>query len=404
MTGEFITKRPHKKSRGGCQTCKAKKCDEVQPKCTFCEKRNLSCVYPPKTTKSVPSNPSSSQSHEIWAREVSPQSDRGDADAETSWALVASPSALVTTSAGVLSPIDIRMMHQWSSMTSTSVAVGDGAHRTLQFVIPELAFENEFLMNGMLGIASLHVQSLVPNPEQVQKQTDIYRAKALSTFRRTLPRIPPFGREYEAALVMSILLVILCSKDYVLEEGELTVVNWFILYRGLSTIITMASFPKVTSMSVSPIFQREISELKITPVIPTVLMDMVRAIPADDADFEMLEDYCKILDALGMLYASLQQDGLGDGLFIRVVAWPSFSSHGFSKCASDYRPRALVILSYYMMFVKLAKELWWMNGVSDRDIQGIAKMVGPKWLPFMMVPLQAVAMTDRDEIVKLMLT
>ncbi len=334
---------------------------------------------------------------------MSPQSDRGDADAETSWALVASPSALVTTSAGVLSPIDIRMMHQWSSMTSTSVAVGDGAHRTLQFVIPELAFENEFLMNGMLGIASLHVQSLVPNPEQVQKQTDIYRAKALSTFRRTLPRIPPFGREYEAALVMSILLVILCSKDYVLEEGELTVVNWFILYRGLSTIITMASFPKVTSMSVSPIFQREISELKITPVIPTVLMDMVRAIPADDADFEMLEDYCKILDALGMLYASLQQDGLGDGLFIRVVAWPSFSSHGFSKCASDYRPRALVILSYYMMFVKLAKELWWMNGVSDRDIQGIAKMVGPKWLPFMMVPLQAVAMTDRDEIVKLML-
>lgn len=307
------------------------------------------------------------------------------------------------TSAGALSAVDIRMMHQWSSMTSVSVAVGNAAHKTLQLTIPGLAFENEYLMNGILGIASLHMQSLVPNPDQVRRQTDIYRAKAISGFRQALTRIVPFSREYEAALVTSILIVVLCSIDYDPGEGQLIVVNWFILYRGLSTVITMVTFPSVRSLSVGPIFRREISELKVVPVVPTVLMDMVRSIPIDDPDFDMLEDYCKILDAIGMLYASLQQDGLGDGLFIRVVAWPSFSSHGFSQCASEYRPRALVILSYYLMFVKLGKELWWMKGVADRDIEGIKNIVGPKWQPFMLVPLQAMAMTGRNEIAKLML-
>ncbi|CZR53639.1 related to regulatory protein involved in control of sterol uptake [Phialocephala subalpina] len=404
MTGEFITKRPHKKSRGGCHTCKTKKvkCDELQPKCGFCHKRNLTCVYPPKTTRSAPPSVSGSQSGEYWTEGLSPQTDLGPGDSEPSWELVQSPPPLVMSSAGALSAIDIRMMHQWSSMTSTQIAIGDGAHKTLQITIPELAFENEYLMNGILGIASLHVQTLVPHAEQARRQTDLYRAKALSLFRQALPGIVPFTRNYEAALVMSILLVVLCSRDHPLPEGELAVVNWFILYRGLSTVIQMASFPRVSGMSVSPIFKREMSALKVTPVVPTVLMDLVRAIPVDDPDFDMLEDYCKILDAIAMLYASLQQDGIGDGLFIRVVAWPSFSSHGFSKCASEYRPRALIILSYYLMFVKLV-DLWWMDGIGDRDIEGVSKRIHPRWLPFMAVPLQVMRMTDRDEIAKLML-
>lgn len=308
------------------------------------------------------------------------------------------------TSTGALSSIDLRMMHQWSSMTSTTVAVGNVAHKTLQIIIPELAFENEYLMNGILGIASLHLQSLVPNPEQVRRQTDLYRAKALTGFRKALPNLVPFSREYEAALVMSILLVVLCSRDYEIEEGQLIVVNWFILYRGLKTVMTMVSFPAVHNLSVGPIFRRQISELKVVPAVPTVLMDMVRSIPIEDPDFLMFEDYCEVLDALGMLYASLQQDGLGDGLFIRVVAWPSFSSHGFSRCASEYRPRALVILSYYLVFVKLCKELWWIKGVADRDIKEMKKLVGTRWHPFMAVPLQAALMSDPDEIAKLMLS
>jgi hypothetical protein len=320
-----------------------------------------------------------------------------------SWELVASPSPLAMTASGALSPVDIRMMHQWSSMTSTCVAVGDVANRTLQLIIPELAFENEYLMNGILGIASLHLQSLVPNPEQVRRQTDLYRAKALSGFRKALPYVIPFSREYEAALVMSILLVVLCSRDYEMDKGQLIVVNWFILYRGLSTVMTMVSFPVVHSLSVGGIFRRQISDLKVIPVVPTVLMDMVRSIPIDDPDFLMFEEYCKILDAVGMLYASLQQDGLDEGLFIRVVAWPSFSTHGFSRCASEYRPRALVILSYYLVFVKLCKELWWMQGVADRDLVEIKEIVGPKWLPFMAVPLQVMDLSDPAKITKVML-
>lgn len=332
---------------------------------------------------------------------MSPQTDPETVEDDTAWQLVRSPPPLIISSTGALSTFDMQMMHQWSSTTSKQIAIGEGGNNTLQFVIPSLAFENEFLMQGMLGIASLHTQTMVPDPTALRKQTDLYRAKALSGFRKTLQTLQPFSRTYEAATVMSILLVILCARDQALEEGELTVVNWFILYRGLSTVMTMATFPKVKSMSVGPLFTRELGQLTTIPVVPTVLMDMVRSIPVDDPDYEMLEDYCLILDSIGMLYASLQEEGADDGLWIRITAWPSFSSHGFSRCASEYRPRALVILSYYLCFVKLCT-LWWTEEVADKDIMGIAKAVGPKWLPFMIVPLQVAVMTDKVEIAKLM--
>lgn len=41
------TRRPHTKSRTGCQTCKRRhvRCDENQPKCLNCVKQNASCTY-----------------------------------------------------------------------------------------------------------------------------------------------------------------------------------------------------------------------------------------------------------------------------------------------------------------------------------------------------------------------
>jgi hypothetical protein len=271
-------------------------------------------------------------------------------------------------------------------------------------VVPQLAFENDFLLNGILGIASLDLERLNPDSQDIQKQSAIYRWRAVSDFRNALTRVEPGTRKYEAALVMSILLVVLYSPNPSVDEDDLVIIKWLIFYRGLKVVINMTSLPKIEMAgSVGPFFRRELRALKIGPVVPKILVSMLQEIDMMDPDFLVLEHYCKVLDTLGILYASLKQDGLGPELYIRIVSWCSYIDQEFTDCATQRRPRALIIMAYYLVFIKVIKGLWWLEGIPDRDIGRILKTLGPRWTPFLEVPLQASMMTDKGEIAALLL-
>lgn len=325
-----------------------------------------------------------------------------DQDA-ASWGIMSSPKPSIMTSAGGLSIKDLRMLHQWSTVTASNVAIGSGARDTLSIAVPRLAFEHTFLLEAILGIASLQIQKQSPDSELVKKDTDLYRVKAVSGFREALANIPSGSNLYEAALIMSILLVVLYSNGDALEKDELLIVNWLVLYRGLSTIMSMENQQYIESLSVFPIFVREPTTLRAVPAIPRVLVEMFAGIHPLDPDYPMLEHWCRVLDALGSLYASLQQDGLSPALYTRIIAWPSYSTQEFSKSASERRPRVLIVLTYYLAFLKLIRGLWWTEGIPDREINAIAEIVGPAWVKYIDVPLRIASMDDPQEIVKLLL-
>lgn len=295
-------------------------------------------------------------------------------------------------------------MHHFSTMTWNSIAVGDAASSTLLFAAPQLAFENEFLLNAILGISAIHMQYLMPSSELVRKEIDIYRQKAVTSFRQTLPQIRAGTAQFEAAMVMAILLVLLYSRNSIFEDDEIMATQWLVLYRGLQAIVKLDPlFKSPHRLSVFPLFQRELSELTVKPVIPRILLAMVQEIHPLDPEYEQLEYYCTTIDVLGKLYAGLKQDGVGEKLSVRIVSWCSFTSQEFTDLAKAKRPRALIIMAYYMMFLKLVK-LWWLEGIAERDVVAIAGVVGPKWLPYMEVPLQAITMSNDDEIARLILT
>lgn len=312
------------------------------------------------------------------------------------------PPTLVVSSGG-LSLIDMRMLHHWSTVTCNTLAVGADANTTLQMVVPQLAFENDFLLSGILGVASLDMERRSPDSHEFQKQITIYRGKAVSEFRNALARLVPGTRAYEAALIMSILLVVLFSPAPPADESELVIIKWLIFYQGLKVVINMTSFPKIVMAgSVGPFFRRELNELKIPPVVPKILVKMLQEVDIMDPDFLNLEYYCKVLDSLAILYASLQQDGLGPELYIRIVSWCSYIEREFTDCATQRNPRPLIIMAHYLVFIKVTG-LWWVDGIADRDIGRIVKELGPKWLPYLQVPLQASMMTDKGEIAALLL-
>lgn len=329
-----------------------------------------------------------------------------DIDKEyVSWSIIPNPPSQTESAAGTFSGVDMKLIHHWSTSTCRSIFIvrSPESDFILQQQMPDLAFRTEFLMHGLLGVASLHIQQMTPDPKQFQKQTYIYRARAIRTFRQALDHVGPDADNYDAILLMSLLLVVLCSQDYVTGDDDSTVLHWLSLYRGLHTILHMKYDSRVDGRQISPLLCRKIIELTTPPTIPTVLISMVRLIDHTDPDYEGLESYCQILDALGELYASLAQNGLGDDLYIRAITFCSHPSDEFVMFAKQKRPRALVILMYYLSFLKLVSGIWWVRGISDRDMSIIARTIDPKWFAFMEIPLRIRKTTDAKEITALLL-
>lgn len=312
----------------------------------------------------------------------------------------------VTLPPCAMSKADLRMMYHWSTFTWNSIGVGQpGMEEVLQFTLPVLAFDHEFLMNGLLGIASLHLQKLLPDPTEAKRQTSMYRAKAFRGFREALTQmnLKEDNQSYEAALLMSLLLVILCSQDHADDEEDLTVVKWLVLYRGLGTIIMLRSYGEVALTKVGPVFGREINPLSITPVIPQILMAMLASFTPDEPDFPFFKQYCTSLDSLAILFASAQQDGLTPSLFTRIASFPSYFKGEFATLALEKYPRAMIILTWYLAFLKLLKGLWWIDGIPDQDIKIISQMLEPRWGPYLEVPLRVMGTESQEEIINLLL-
>ncbi|KAF7859750.1 hypothetical protein EAF04_008829 [Stromatinia cepivora] len=404
MTTIFTTKRPHKKSRAGCQTCKTKKikCDEAKPKCSFCDIRKLSCQYTQQATKGTETS-SSTNPKQNTSLEKRGTSDEPVQSVEVSWDFRNSPFPPIAAATGVLSMMDVRMMHHYSTFTGPIVALGPEACHVMQVAVPSLAFENGFLMNGMLGLASLHNQYLLPQNEEHKRQTALYRAKAIRDYRAAVMTVTKDSRNYEAVLVMALLLVVLASGDRS-DNDELTVVNWMGLYSGLRLIVSMKTPDggTNTTTSVGPLFVRNRDDLLATPMVPTALLDMLYMDPSDQ-DFGDSEVYCQTLDALGNLYASLRQDELSEPLFIRIISWPSFTPQAFTDLVKNKRPRALVICAYYMSFIKLVSGLWWLEGLADRDLFAIVNMLGQDWNHVLDVPLEILHTKEKQKIVEILL-
>jgi hypothetical protein len=369
--------------------------------------RKISCHFDQSRRQTDSNSPSESPRELVFLPRTPVSLPDDDIDEEiSSYALVRNPSPPVVSTAGGFSMTDLRLLHHWTTSAFASLLVaGDPvADDILQRQLPYLAFRNDFLMHGLLGTAALHMQHLYPNSEEYHKRTDVYRARAFRSFRQALNNKFPDSEAHEAALMMSLLLIILCSQKYLTGKDEIMVLHWIPLYRGLCAILEI-KHPggHIEGTILHPLIHRKLAEVTVTPIVPTILLSMIRAIDSTDPDYKGRQTYCLLLDRLATLYAALCQDGLCESLYFKILTFPSHHTEEFVLFAKQRRPRALIILTYYLSFLKLISGIWWVEGIADKDIPIIARTLDPKWLPFMKVPLQVVEMTDRLEIAKLML-
>ncbi|OTA65082.1 hypothetical protein K449DRAFT_403700 [Hypoxylon sp. EC38] len=419
----YHTKRPHKKSRAGCQQCKKRKvkCDEVRPTCKACRLRKEQCIYPttatstavvaiPKTggstsaltattTAEAVATPSSSSSSSSSSSTSSPQPYH---ESDPRSLVIAEP---LFRPYEMTDALDMKLLWFYTTTGYRFFSIQSGrsalVDHVLQVEVVKHAFQSPFLMNCLMAESSLHLQNL--NQPIPSYRAANYLSKAFKGYRDAIEAANP--HDYPALIATSLLMTAVSSQMFREPDGKpLYVIDWMQVWRGIGLILDIVSPGVLQETGMAVLFYRPPVDLeKATSYIPNNLLFMVASIKPGDADEEHQQTYYDMLKYLGSLYQEMKEHGFNPILDLRIITFFTFIPKDFVPLAKEHRPRALVLLAYHLCFAKLTPDVWWMSGIADREIKQICEEVGDEWAHLLRVPQMVLKTNDKTEIAQLLI-
>lgn len=185
----------------GCDQCKKRrvKCDETGPPCANCIARELSCSYfnTPKP-RSLVNGASVSP--------VSITSSGGGHIAETFGRSFNTGTSTLTKGSNLR---ELELMHKYSTETYMSLSNRPSDYHVWQVVIPRKALEHDFLLNGVLAVAALHVASTLKPPDALTYiDTALeYHNRAFAPYRQAIDNLTPMN--CDAVFAHSVLTTVI---------------------------------------------------------------------------------------------------------------------------------------------------------------------------------------------------
>ncbi|KAK4100990.1 hypothetical protein N658DRAFT_388555, partial [Parathielavia hyrcaniae] len=404
----YYAKRSHRKSRTGCRNCKTRKvkCDEGRPACRTCTVRKEKCVY------TVPAAPKPAGTGSPTATTTASPSPLPGTEPAPDLALVGTHHATVPQQP-LFKPsghdeIDMRLLWFYSTVTYTSFSTSGVRERDVDLVLKvnvvQLAFANPFLMDCILALSAMHINWLGVKTMAISPSHEIYfRAKAFETYRKAVAAADP--ATYPALLVCSLLLCGLSTNVFRGDEARpLAILDWMILWKGIGYIIKTVKRPAQSRSGIGALVFRPGVDLNASAQsLPAYLLFMLSSIKEGDPEYPLVQDYYSALVYLGSLYLELK-NGISALLLLRIVTFPTRLCSTFIDAARSKRPRALVILAHYLVFVKFrVGSCWWLDNISAHEIPSIYHFLGPKWEHLLRVPMAALPLDNDRDVARLLL-
>ncbi|OTA02966.1 hypothetical protein A9Z42_0033900 [Trichoderma parareesei] len=426
----YHAKRPHKKSRSGCQSCKARKvkCDEARPVCRSCRLRRADCVYAtaPKSQISADTTPSSSDSLDDGplthfkpaAAVASPTTAKLASISSTSSVLCSTPiltlaerhnaqsshipAELLCCPMGI-DEADMKALWFYATQTCTSFSTveDDGHHYIMRSLLVRYGPESPFLLDSIFALAGLHMQRL--NQQFDAKRALSYRVKALAGYRKAIEEAKP--GDFPALAVNSLLLTALSSEHFREPDGkQLYILDWLVVWKGILLVMNIVSKSTVVESGLNGLFFRPKSDVeKAAAFIPSHLLLLISSISPSDPEYPLRETYHQTLKYLGSLYMDLAL-GPSPMMSLRTITIFTFLPSLYIDAARMLQPRALVILAHFAAFFKLVQwSVWWLEGVGDRTMRDICLYLDAQWQPFLQVPFAALNAQGHTQLAKIIL-
>ena len=293
-------------------------------------------------------------------------------------------------------------MHQFTSSTIYSMSDNLAYMPTWQTVFPRLAFQNHYILHGILSLSALHLRHQKTGIERAQL-LDLARHHQQEGLKSYIPLLTNITPENCHALFacsqitasISFALLSIPEENPSTEAFIKGITGMFRLVLGAAGIATQGA---------EWLRQGELgSMLGHGPAL------------LDWNNLPLTGEPQQALEALLERISMLSPKGLTPGsvtpeaettaacynvcieklkpLFPRppgsipkmstVIGWPVFLDKAYIGMLENHDAAALVILAYYGVTLHKLNHIWWLEGVGSRLVQSISEVVSGDWAPYL---------------------
>ncbi|KAJ8062928.1 hypothetical protein OCU04_008175 [Sclerotinia nivalis] len=397
------TRRPHKKSRYGCKSCKTRrlKCDETKPTCANCSKSNIVCEYlflpfnrpalsaSPAKKLPLPTTTTVTRRNAHFSRPV-PRNPL----------FFSFPTSATSSLSDADKLLEFRLFQHFVNITDVSQIV---SVCKVSLWIIQLACRHRAVMDALLGVSAFHFRSSFSSasspfptstiPESkferdVVRASHHYMGRAIAAHRRLVVEEGVTERTGDAVLASCLFIMYhatgsqkflghahpsaLSPNNDIDAQNCRVPLHWFVPMKSLKDMMNLAG-TYVRDEGMRAHIQWEEASFRI------ILQNETSPDPDNDHPtiFNFLFDDLS-LDAPGYkIYALCAKylNILGGGKIAKfILKFPALVPLRFVELLKERDMRVMGIVGYFLMLVKRAdieKKLWWMTGAVENDWVGM---------------------------------
>ncbi|TVY80569.1 Sterol uptake control protein [Lachnellula suecica] len=400
-------KRPHRKSKRGCQQCKRQriKCDERKPSCGHCARYQSQCSFLDSTPASL--DPDVKIGPSTFPQ---PIGGRDELLSNTSSIAEEIPTMLSKT----LGVTSLEILHFYTIRTSFTLSDRPELQRIWQHEVPRMAFADPFLLHEILAFSALHLARSEPERKaMLYTEASWHHDMGLKLFRTAISNgITP--ENCDACFTFSAIVAAYAwassdqSYDLFFSDAsseETSTVEWASLLRGVYTLLKAAGGWMINGL-MHPILQdRYVDPELVRAADPEVTANLTalsqlwekRPENFSSNNVEILNETLGLLkEACGLVALSNTDPKLEIDVVLVVYAWPIKIPEAFFDMVKKQIPEALILLAHYSLLLNKVEKLWYMQGMSRRLLQTIHTKLGKKWERWITWPLQALVLAEFD--------
>ncbi|KAK9852789.1 uncharacterized protein MYU51_008035 [Penicillium brevicompactum] len=327
----------HSKSRTGCQTCRSRKikCDERRPSCLNCTRKGLRCDF--QTSESL------------------------------------------TTTVQAPETLTLELLHHFTISTSVTLSPDPRVRDVWRVVVPQMAFTTDYILDGILALAALHIARYDSGRRHVLLPYAIDRHSA--SLSKALPQIPGVtAHNCTPLFVFGVLTLFFSLAQPALEvptepSSKDIIPEWLHLLRGIDAVVMAEN--SLFSSPVSLIFRSSWGSLNYwkshVPEQHQVLADLEEKICTETSeDPERLIALREAVVTLNRSFSFLYGGNFKDQDKLRgFYEWLFEITDSYLHLLKNGDNGALCVLAFYAVLVRDLEKYWWIEGWAIRLIKGI---------------------------------
>lgn len=297
-----------------------------------------------------------------------------------------------------LDSVETAILRHYFDAAYKSFVTNDSTEQIWLDVVPTLAYDNPFLLHGILACTSLHMAYIFPEHRHIYNiQACSHQSTALPLFRFAIDN--PTEKNCDPIVAFAYLLVIYSfandtdSSNYSLflvddesngkGKNRLVIPQWLHFIRaGCSMLCDV--WDKVENGPVRALAMAWEDEIVVRDDKLPYMEHFLALIPSDSSwSKESISTYRNAATVLAESFAYLDSKDMESCITTWNVlgAWPIRIEAAYVDLLHERHPGALVLLAYYCIILKKLEKWWYFEGRAVKLMSSIVEVLDEKWYP-----------------------